>query len=109
MKSRTIVVMACVIFSLILFSFALRQSSSIKGTVTPADKCVRAIAIRDNKPADSVSTTISNGSFEIQNVKAGEYSVVIEATSPYGNARKVGVTVENGKTTDLGEIELQQR
>src|SRR5436190_11409233 len=110
MKRKNVVVLALSIIALAFYAFTIMQTNSIKGTVTPADKAVKAVAISSNgKSADSVSAPITNGSFEIQNLKAGDYSVIIEAMAPYGNASKVGVSVQNGKATDLGEIQLQQK
>ena len=107
MKRKNVVVLALSIIALAFYAFTIMQT---KGTVTPADKAVKAVAISSNgKSADSVSAPITNGSFEIQNLKAGDYSVIIEAMAPYGNASKVGVSVQNGKATDLGEIQLQQK
>jgi len=111
MKSTMISVVACSIIALVISAFTIMQSSSIRGTVNPADKAVKAIAIpSDNKASsDSISAPITNGNFEIQNLKAGDYSLIIQATEPYGNATKVGITVQNGKSTDVGEIQLQQK
>lgn len=111
MKNTTITVIACGIIALVISAFTIMQSSSIKGTVNPADKAVKAIAIPSDtrSSSDSVSAPITNGNFEIQNLKAGDYSLIIQAAAPYGNATKVGITVQNGKSTDVGEIQLQQK
>jgi hypothetical protein len=111
MKNTMITVIASSFIALVISAFTMMQSSSIKGTVNPADKAVKAVVISSNTKAsnDSISAPITNGSFEIQNLKAGDYSLTIEATAPYGNATKVGITVQNGKSTDVGEIQLQQK
>jgi hypothetical protein len=108
MKSTRIPVIASGFVALAMSAFTLLQTSSIKGTVTPADKAVKVWAVPSSS-TDSVSAPVTNGSFEIQNLKPGDYSVVIEAQAPYGNAKKEGVTVQDGKTTDVGEITLQQK
>jgi hypothetical protein len=111
MKNTIITAITASVIALVISAFTHMQSSSIKGTVNPADKAVRALAIPSNNKAsnDSVSAPITNGNFEIQNLKAGDYSLMIQAMAPYGNATKVGVTVQNGKSTDVGEIQLQQK
>ena len=58
---------------------------------------------------DTLSAPVTNGSFEIENVKAGNYSVIIEAQAPYTNTRKKDVEVKDGGATDVGEIQLQQK
>ena len=88
-----------------LFSFNVLQTSKIKGTVTPADKAIRAWAV---SPTDTLKAEIQNGAFEIKDVKTGTYSVIIEAEAPYANTRKKDVVV-NSETTDIGEIKLQQK
>jgi len=102
-------VIACAVLAIVFSAFTFMQTSSIKGTVAPADKAVNAVAISSTNPSDSASAPVTNGSFEIQNVKPGEYLVTIHAMTPYGNATKTGVMVESGKTTDVGEIQLVQK
>ena len=106
MKNTKFAALAAGIVALGLSAFTFLQTNSIKGTVTPADKAVKAWAI---SPTDTLSAPVTNGNFEIQNVKAGNYSVLIEAQEPYANTRKKDVTVKNGETTDVGQIQLQQK
>src|SRR6476620_215332 len=106
MKNAKFAAFASGIVALGLSAFTLLQTNSIKGTVTPADKAVKAWAISST---DTLSAPVTNGTFEIQNVKAGNYSVVIEAQSPYANTRKKDVEVKDGGATDVGEIQLQQK
>lgn len=109
MKNTKIAVIGSFVIALAISAFTFKQQTgSIKGTVSPADKATTAWAIPTSS-SDSVSAAISNGSFEIQNLKAGDYTVRIVAQAPYGNAEKTGVTVEDGKTTDVGEITLQEQ
>lgn len=88
-----------------LFAFSEIQTSSIKGTVTPAEGGVSAAAISGT---DTVRAIITNGSFEIANLAAGTYSLLIEASAPYKNQTKDNVTVAEGESTDVGEITLAQ-
>lgn len=107
MKKIRLALVALTISSAGLFSFNALQSNSIKGTVTPADKAVRAWAV---SATDTLKAEVQNGSFEIMDVKAGTYSVIIEAEEPFANTRKKDVIVEAEKqTTDIGEIKLQPK
>jgi hypothetical protein len=106
MKNAKFAAFAAGIVALGLSAFTLLQTNSIKGTVKPADKAVKAWAI---SATDTLSAPVTNGSFEIQNVKAGNYSVIIEAQAPYANTRKKDVEVKDGTPTDVGEIQLQQK
>jgi len=106
MKNTKFAAIGAGIIALAISAFTGMQTNSIKGTVTPADKAVKAWAVSQT---DTLSAPVTNGSFEIQNVKAGDYSVVIEAQAPYANTRRKDVKVTDGQTTDVGEIKLQQK
>jgi hypothetical protein len=106
MKNAKFAAFASGIVALGLSAFTLLQTNSIKGTVKPADKAVKAWAISGT---DTLSAPVTNGTFEIENVKAGNYSVIIEAQAPYANTRKKDVEVKDGGATDVGEIQLQQK
>jgi hypothetical protein len=94
-----------IVAALGLFAFTMVKTGSIKGTVTPAGSATVAMAISG---MDTLKTIIDAGYFNISNVKAGTYKLVIEATPPYKNLEKEGVTVSDGQQTDVGEISLQQ-
>ncbi len=107
MKNIKLALVALGISSGALFSFNAMQTNSIKGTVTPADKALRAWAV---SPTDTLKADVQNGTFEIKDVKAGTYSVIIEAQEPFANTRKKDVVVDAQQaTTDVGEIKLQQK
>jgi Polysaccharide lyase family 4, domain II len=106
MKKAKLALVAMGISTAALFSFREFQTNGIKGTVTPADKAVRAWAI---SPTDTVQAAIESGAFELKNVKAGTYSVIIEAQEPFANTRKKDVVVTEGQTTEVGEIKLQPK
>ncbi len=94
-----------VIAALGLFAFSMVKTGSIKGTITPAASATEAMAISGT---DTLKAIIDGGSFNISNVKPGTYKLVIEATPPYKNLEKEGVTVSDGQQTDVGELSLQQ-
>jgi len=106
MKRIKMSLVALAISSVALFSFNALQSTSIKGTVSPADKATNAWAMSST---DTLKAEVLNGAFEIKDVKAGTYSVTIEAVDPYANATKSDVVVVDGQTTDVGEIVLQMK
>lgn len=88
-----------------LFAFKPFYAGTVKGTVSPTDAAVRAWAL---SATDTFRTNVSNGAFEISNVKPGTYRVIVEANPPYKNAAKENVQVSEGGTTDVGEIRLEK-
>ena len=106
MKKTKLALVALAISTGMLFSFNAFQTSIIKGTVTPADKAIKAWAISSS---DTLSAKVQNGTFEIDNVKAGTYSV-IEAQAPYASTRRKDVVVtDDTPVTNVGEIKLQPK
>ena len=106
MKKIRLTLAALAISSAALFSFHSLQTSSIKGTVTPAENAISAWAI---SATDTFKVAVQNGAFEIPNVKAGTYTLTIEATMPFVNTTKNDVVVTEGQITDVGEIALQPK
>ena len=107
MKKTKLALVALAISTAMLFSFNAFQTSIIKGTVTPADKAIKAWAISSS---DTLSAKVQNGTFEIDNVKAGTYSVIIEAQAPYASTRRKDVVVtDDTPVTNVGEIKLQPK
>lgn len=87
------------------FSFMNIEGGAIKGTVTPSDGASTAWAV---SATDTLKDAIENGAFEITGVKAGTYTVIIEAKASGKNTTKEGVVVTDGNVTDVGEIKLPQ-
>ena len=90
-------------FALGLFAFTGLQSG-IVGKVTPADGAEAVWAISGT---DSVKTGVTEGTFSL-GVKAGTYTVVVDAKDPYKDVTLENVEVKDGEPTDLGEISLGQ-
>jgi hypothetical protein len=105
MKNTKLTLAAFAITAAALFSFRYMQDTGIKGTVSPADKAVKAWALSD---ADTLKSSIDNGSFEFKNVKPGTYAIIIEAQEPFAHTRKSNVVVADS-VTNVGEIQLQQK
>lgn len=88
-----------------LFAFNARFAGSIKGKVTPTDAAARIWA---ESATDTAHADIMDGAFEVPNLKAGTYKVVVEAKPPYQNMSKENVIVADGAPTDLGTITLNK-
>jgi len=56
---------------------------------------------------DTVSADISQGKFEVKDLKAGTYSIVVEAKAPYKSIGKEGITIADSPV-DVGEIKLSK-
>jgi len=80
-------------------------TGSIRGTVSPADGAARVWAVSS---LDTTSGAVQSGAFEIVVPKEGMYKVIVEAKPPYRNAAKDNVSVANGQTTDVGQINLER-
>ncbi|MBC7849467.1 MAG: carboxypeptidase regulatory-like domain-containing protein [Chitinophagaceae bacterium] len=107
MKNFKVAFAALAISSAALFSFNEIQTTVIKGSITPVDKGVRAWAL---SPTDTLRADIQNGTFEIKDVKAGTYSIIIEAKEGYANTGRKDVVVSaDSAVTDLGQITLQPK
>lgn len=94
------------LMTLLTGAFAFRPAAgSISGKITPPDGATEVWAFAGS---DTLKTAISNGMVSFENVKAGTYTVIVNAKSPYKDATIQNVKVEDGKVTDLGEIKLDQ-
>ncbi|WP_126973033.1 carboxypeptidase-like regulatory domain-containing protein [Gynurincola endophyticus] len=105
MKQIKMSIAAIVILAGSLLAFKAQNSGSIKGSVSPTDAGVKVWAI---SATDTLQSAISNGLFELRDVKEGSYRVIIEATPPYKNAAKDNVSVTAGNVTDVGTITLSE-
>ena len=97
----------CVSGMVVLGFTAMRElaAPSITGKVTPADAADAVWAIKD---ADTVKSAIgADGAFKVE-VTPGTWRVVINAKTPYKNAEVGPVEAAEDKTTDVGEIKLEQ-
>jgi len=88
-----------------LFAFNNYEGGSIKGRVLPADGASQVWAM---SATDTVKSEIAQGVFELINVKAGTYRVMIDANEPFKDAVRDGIIVSEGSNIDLGEIQLEK-
>ncbi|MGX5820125.1 carboxypeptidase-like regulatory domain-containing protein [Chitinophaga lutea] len=87
------------------FAFKGFEGGSIAGKVVPAEGATEAWAVSGS---DTLKTAVSGGAFSFTNAKAGTYTVIVDAKEPFKDATITDVKVEDGKSTDLGEIKLAQ-
>ena|ERR1700678_1227561 len=88
-----------------LFAFSSLRDGSIRGTVSPPEGGVWAWA---ESYTDTLKAPIVDGSYEITGARPGTYKVIIEAKPPYRNAAKDGLMVNDGQSSDAGEIRLEK-
>lgn len=88
---------------IVLSSLAFKFASGIKGTINPAENAGNVWAISGN---DSTKAAPVQGVFQINDLKAGAYKVVVEGKAPYKDFVKEGVVVKDGEVLDLGAITL---
>lgn len=89
---------------LLLSSFTLLWNSPVKGTIYPSNAGLKAwlFSLRD-----TFNAPVEEGIFQINNVKPGSYTLMVEGRPPYRNAVKNTVIVVDGQMTDVGVIEMQ--
>ena len=93
------------VFASITLCFAFRPywNSPVKGSITPADAGIRAWVF---SKTDTLNAPVLQGNFMIENVKPGNYTLMIEGKHPYRNTVKPGIIVVNGQNTDAGVIQM---
>lgn len=104
MKRIRIALSVLLVSTILLLSFSNQPAGSIKGTVTPGDKAIKAWALSFD---DTIVVDIQNGNFEMKDVPPGEYAIIIEAEQPFANIRVRDVVVGYSGVTHIGPIELQ--
>lgn len=87
------------------FAFKNADNGSISGKVTPADAASQVWAFQGS---DTLRSPVTDGIFTVKGAKAGSYTVIIGAKSPFKDVTVTNVKVEDDRTTDLGEIKLAE-
>ena len=105
MKKSGLGFLATATVALGLMAFTAVETGSIKGTVTPANSVNQVLAVSGT---DTLKATADSTSFTIDQVKAGSYTVVIDAKEPFKDKTVENVEVKAGQVADLGEIKLEQ-
>lgn len=96
---------ATIFCSLAAFSGKPLQDTGVAGKVIPADGLEKVWAAQANETVPGVTGT--TGDFVIK-AKPGTWRVVVDAKEPYKDVIFERVVVEDGKTANLGDINLQQ-
>jgi hypothetical protein len=89
--------------AVLCFSFRPLWNSPVKGSITPANGGIRAWVF---SKTDTLSAPVLQGNFMIENVKPGNYTLMIEGKPPYRNTVKQGIIVVDGQLTDAGVIQM---
>ena len=105
MKKIKVTVIALAAIAIGAMAFRNTEGGSITGKVRPMDGATEAWAIQGS---DTLKTPVFDGAFTFKEARAGAYTVIIDAKEPFKDATVNDVKVEDGKATDLGEINLQQ-
>lgn len=90
---------------LLCFAFRVYWNSPVKGSVTPSNAGIRAWLFA---PGDTLNAPVLEGNFMIENVKQGNYTLMVEGVPPYRNAIKQSIIVVDGQSTDVGEIQMNK-
>lgn len=88
-----------------MLAFTSVQQGGIKGSVSPVDGVQGVMAINGT---DTVRVMANSGSFTFSGLKAGTYTVMVKAITPYKDAFVDNVAVNDTTITDVGEIKLVQ-
>jgi uncharacterized membrane protein len=100
-------ILICLIIAstiLAVYSFRTKFQTSIVGRVNPVGgaNVVWAVSGRD-----STACNVVNGEFNFE-ARQGIYRVVIDGIEPYKDAVLENISVRDGQTVDVGEIDLQR-
>lgn len=96
---------AMMVVAIALFSFTMKFTGGIKGTVSPAES---AGTVWVYSGTDSTSAQTDQGVFEFPGLAAGTYKIVVEAKAPFKNYVKENIAVADSGVVDLGTIQLEQ-
>ncbi|PWT75436.1 MAG: hypothetical protein C5B59_08950 [Bacteroidetes bacterium] len=101
LKTLSITVLIAI---LLLSSFSLAWNSPVKGTVYPTNAGLKAWLF---SLADTFNAPVEAGIFQINDVKPGSYTLMIEGKPPFRNSVKTTVVVVDGQMTDVGVIQME--
>lgn len=87
-----------------VYGFIMPPASGITGKILPAEGGAAVWAIQGT---DSISARPVEGLFNLE-LKPGWYKIVVQTNLPYKPMQYEKMEVQEGKTTDLGEIRLEK-
>ena len=103
MKKSSLGFLATATVALGLMAFTTVETGTIKGTLSPANSVNQVLAISGT---DTLKVTPDSTSFTFDQIKAGSYTVIVDAKEPLNDKALENVTVKAGEVADLGEIKL---
>jgi hypothetical protein len=107
MKNNKIVLWAVALLALVFLVFAKPfTSGSVRGTIVPHGS---AIQVWLYSGTDTMRSTIQDDVFEITNVKAGTYSLIVDPMPTFKTSVRTGIKVNDGEATNVGEIIIEQK
>lgn len=102
MKKTVTTFIAVITMVVALHAFRVLRQSTITGTLTPAHRAGQIWAIGNG---DTLKTRHEEGRFQFT-VQPGTWKLVVKGAASFDDV-VVYTTAEEGKTVDLGNIELQ--
>ncbi|MFT3823474.1 MAG: carboxypeptidase regulatory-like domain-containing protein [Chitinophagaceae bacterium] len=103
--TKPVLVFALVVAAItFLHARRIMESSTLTGKISPAS-AVHSIWVIHKE--DSLKTSLTKDVFSLQ-LPPGQYKLIIDARAPYKQVIKEHVFTEEGKSTNVGEINLEQ-
>jgi len=85
--------------------FCKENFGEVEGKILPLD-AMAVVRITDGSGFNAVALPFKSGEFKLRGLKAGTYTVTVEALAPYKNQTITNVVVKKGEDTKLGTITL---
>lgn len=90
----------------VIHVFTAKQTGSISGVVKPADAWPVITVYNDTDTAYALPWR--DGQYKVRGLKAGSYSLYVNASNGYKDTTITGITVEKGKNTSVDQIKLSK-
>lgn len=90
----------------VIHVFTAKQTGSISGVVKPADAWPVITVYNDTDTAYALPW--KDGQYKLRGLKAGTYSLYVNASNDYKDTTITGVTVVKGKNTSVDQIKLSK-
>jgi hypothetical protein len=85
------------------------ETATVRGTVIPADVSARVEAVADGRTVAWTNADTRTGNFILEGIPSGTYKILITPhIEGYKNKVLDHISVGEGESIDLGEIELQR-
>ena len=90
----------------VIHVFTAKQTGSISGKVTPGEAW--PVITLFNGTDTAYALPWKDGQYKVRGLKAGTYSLFVNASNDYKDTTITGVTVEKGKNTNVNQIKLSK-